>query len=522
MNGNRNSSLGCGILIGIGLCLIGMIALVFFFAPFKDSLLGSFFMAESTKEPEKLPATRPTKSIAKPSQKPPAAATAPLAVLPLSPGAIVPFQAVVKVSAIYKGKELWNGSGSVITTDGLILTNAHVVLPEKPYQVDALLISFTEKEDQAPKPTYFAEVMQADPDLDVAVLRVTKDVNGNDVDRARLQLPTVPLGSSDDVHIGDSLTIIGYPGIGGMTITLTRGDVAGFTSDAKFGDRAFIKTSATIAGGNSGGLGANNKGQLVGIPTQLGYGGDGQFVDCRPLADTNRDGVIDDRDNCVPTGGFINALRPVNLMVPLIEAAKRGEVAVGITHAQSQNLPETGQTLFSDDFSNPDSGWDNINGQTGATHYANGQYNVSVVPPRTLVWGTPKKNFEDVIIQVNAKPLSYNGDEDFGIICRYQDSDNFYALEVSADGYYSIWKAENGERIILIDWQASYDIPQNGDEIVLAAACVGNQLGLAVNGQLIAEAQDTSFTGGDVGLIAGTWDTGGFNVGFDNYLVKKP
>jgi S1-C subfamily serine protease len=492
------------------------------FAPFRDSILKSSSMAENTKEPDQKPATRPTQAIVKPSSKPSAVPTSRLVVMPVSPGSEIPFQAVVKVSAIYQGKEIWNGSGSVITPDGLILTNAHVVLPEKPYQVDALVISFTEKEDQAPKPTYFAEVMQADSDLDVAVLHVTKDINGNDVDRAGLQLPIVPLGNSDDVHIGDALTIIGYPGIGGSTITLTRGDVAGFTSDAKFGDRAFIKTSATIAGGNSGGLGANNKGQLVGIPTQLGYGGDGQFVDCRPLADTNRDGVIDDRDNCVPTGGFINALRPVKLTLPLIEAAKRGEVAVGITHAQSQNLPETGQTLFSDDFSNPDSGWDNINVRTGATQYGNGQYNITVVPPRTLVWGTAKKNFDDVFIQVNAKPINYNGDEDVGILCRYQDSENFYALEVSEDGYYSIWKIQNGERIILIDWQPSYDIPQGGEEVALSAACVGNQLGLAVNGQLIAETRDDSFASGDVGLIAGTWETGGFTVGFDNYIVKKP
>jgi hypothetical protein len=48
-------------------------------------------------------------------------------------------------------------------------------------------------------------------------------------------------------------------------------------------------------------------------------------VDCRPVVDTNRDGVIDDNDTCVPIGGFINGLRPVNLAVPVIEAAESGQ-----------------------------------------------------------------------------------------------------------------------------------------------------------------------------------------------------
>jgi hypothetical protein len=50
----------------------------------------------------------------------------------------------------------------------------------------------------------------------------------------------------------------------------------------------------------------------------------GQTVDCRSLADTDRDGDIDGDDNCVPVGGFINALRPINLALPLIEAAIQG------------------------------------------------------------------------------------------------------------------------------------------------------------------------------------------------------
>jgi len=119
---------------------------------------------------------------------------------------------------------------------------------------------------------------------------------------------------------------LGYPGIGGETITFTEGAVSGFTSERAVEGRAWIKTDATIAGGNSGGMAVNAAGELIGIPTRASAGEtDGDIVDCRPVVDTNRDGLIDDNDTCVPIGGFINGLRPVNLARPLIAAAESGE-----------------------------------------------------------------------------------------------------------------------------------------------------------------------------------------------------
>ena len=104
--------------------------------------------------------------------------------------------------------------------------------------------------------------------------------------------------------------------------------MSGFTAERGIGRRAWIKTDATIAGGNSGGLAANRSGQLIGVPTIVSSGAGSDVVDCRDLADTNKDGTIDDRDDCVPVGGFINGIRPVDLAVPLIDAAESGSTYV--------------------------------------------------------------------------------------------------------------------------------------------------------------------------------------------------
>lgn len=228
-----------------------------------------------------------------------------------------------------KGKlqPLWWGSGTIVDPQGLIVTNCHVAYPvamgyPDEYEYDFLVVALTVNSDEPARLTYLAEVVAYDPALDLAVIRVTHDLDGSPVDPDELDLPYTELGDSDTLEVGDQLNVFGYPGIGGETITFTSGNVSGFTSESGIKGRAWIKTDATIAGGNSGGTAVDEDGLLVGIPTQGGV--TDEIVDARPVADTNGDGVVDERDSAVPIGGFINALRPVNLAVPLIEQARSG------------------------------------------------------------------------------------------------------------------------------------------------------------------------------------------------------
>jgi len=222
---------------------------------------------------------------------------------------------------------LWWGSGTIIDPQGLILTNCHVAYPvamgyPDDYAYDVLVVALTISSDEPARPTYLAEVAAYDPALDLAVVRVTHELDGSPVDADTLELPYTKVGDSDTLMVGDQLNIFGYPGIGGETITFTSGNVSGFTRESGVEGRAWVKTDATIAGGNSGGTAVDEEGLLVGVPTQGGV--TEEIVDARPVADTNGDGVIDDRDSAVPIGGFINGLRPINLSLPLIEQARSG------------------------------------------------------------------------------------------------------------------------------------------------------------------------------------------------------
>ena len=216
------------------------------------------------------------------------------------------------------------GSGMIVKEDGTILTNAHVVTSQDDCQFSVIGVGITVNSSSPAQLLYRADVLAVDEELDLAVLVISAPLDAEVAGSPGVptSFPAAPLGDSDTVELGDNMRILGYPVIGGETITLTTGTVSGFTAQAEVGERALIKTDATISAGNSGGMAVDSDGRVVGIPTKARASESGPAIDCRPLADTNDDGAVDSEDNCVSVGGFLNGIRPVNLALPLLATAE--------------------------------------------------------------------------------------------------------------------------------------------------------------------------------------------------------
>ena len=155
------------------------------------------------------------------------------------------------------------GSGVIVSADGYIVTNNHVV--SKATEIEVLL---------ADKRDFKGKVVGADPQTDIAVIKINAT-----------NLPVVPFGDSSQMKVGDIVMAFGNPF--GQWFTVTRGSVSALgrsLSDPrsdKFED--FIQTDAAINPGNSGGALVNVRGQVIGINTAIipgsgGPGGEGSFL----------------------------------------------------------------------------------------------------------------------------------------------------------------------------------------------------------------------------------------------------
>jgi hypothetical protein len=183
-----------------------------------------------------------------------------------------------------------------------------------------------------------------------------------------------------------------------------------------------------------------------------------------------------------------------------------------------------GGIIFQDDFTVPGSGWDRLNEDEHTADYENGGYRITVHEPATLLWARPKLDLIDVRVIVSATKLGGPDDNSYGIICRYQDANNFHFFLISSDGYSGIGTFQDGVKSLLTgEAMLPSEAILKGDQTNhLQADCVGDRLIFFVNGAQVGSVIASNNAHGDVGLIAGTGDITGTDILFDNFSVTKP
>jgi hypothetical protein len=182
-----------------------------------------------------------------------------------------------------------------------------------------------------------------------------------------------------------------------------------------------------------------------------------------------------------------------------------------------------GTVLFQDDFTDPGTRWDQFRDEIVATEYADGAYLVGVYTEKRINWANPNLTFNNVVIKVYGQKITGGEDMQYGIICRHADTDNWYALVISADGYAAIRKRTRGGILETITaWVQVPAINTGNDTNALQAECIGDRLSLFVNGELAVETFDAEISSGDAGLLAGTFSEPQTEVLFTNFVVHEP
>ncbi|WP_430412969.1 S1C family serine protease [Kordia sp.] len=145
--------------------------------------------------------------------------------------------------------QIGTGSGVIITPDGYIVTNNHVIKGSNEIQV-------TLNDNK----NYIATIVGSDPSMDIALLKI----------EAAEELPYISFGDSDNAKIGEWVLAVGNPF--NLTSTVTAGIISAKGRDLNEGDnlrQSFIQTDAAVNPGNSGGALVNTNGELIGINTAI-------------------------------------------------------------------------------------------------------------------------------------------------------------------------------------------------------------------------------------------------------------
>jgi S1-C subfamily serine protease len=161
------------------------------------------------------------------------------------------------------------GSGTIVSADGAILTNHHVLYDardKRPH--DLFLIGRFRSPEREPQLLCAGSPADGDlePELDLALIRCDRRLDGQRMWPENW--PRIPLGDSRGIVSGEQVWVLGYPNSGRGGIRVSAGLVSGWTGEeGGTASRAFMRTDASVSAGNSGGAAVDRAGRLIGVPT---------------------------------------------------------------------------------------------------------------------------------------------------------------------------------------------------------------------------------------------------------------
>ena len=178
-------------------------------------------------------------------------------------------KAVVLITGFEPGQqEMSKGTGSIISSDGFVLTNAHVIIDQskgRPFNNLRIFLKPDRVSGDLRKDTslkYRAELVRFSENLDLALLRIKSSSIGN-------LSPTLEFSDSDLVSIGDPVIAIGHPEQGGLW-TLTTGTISSHINNyGNMPGKNVFQTEASLNRGNSGGPLINSRGHIVGVNSMI-------------------------------------------------------------------------------------------------------------------------------------------------------------------------------------------------------------------------------------------------------------
>ncbi len=184
----------------------------------------------------------------------------------------------------------------------------------------------------------------------------------------------------------------------------------------------------------------------------------------------------------------------------------------------------SGEVLLQEDFKDSATNWEEVNNAYEIKRYSDQGYFVYIQPEHGRTISTSGKVFNNVKFSVEAQKVTGSADTNYGLVCRYQDKQNFYGFSVGTDGYIAIYKVTEGQTQILSGdkYAVSQHVNQDDGVNAIIATCIDDALSLNINGIDVLTVKDEQFSIGEVGLLMETSNEGMASAIFNNFIVVKP
>lgn len=195
-----------------------------------------------------------------------------------------------------KGNDCWSGSGVLVVKSSMVVTNAHVAaaLPNENSEFDncqVLMIGISDDSGRNTAQYVEGELKAIDLLKDLAVIEILKASLVEDI--KPLQIRT------SEPKLEETVRVFGFPEVGGESLTVSKGIISGLDQSR---DYPYLKVTADISSGNSGGPVVDSRGLLIGIATAINR----QSIDCS------------EEGECFSNGNSLGLVRPIALLSDLI------------------------------------------------------------------------------------------------------------------------------------------------------------------------------------------------------------
>lgn len=183
--------------------------------------------------------------------------------------------------------------------------------------------------------------------------------------------------------------------------------------------------------------------------------------------------------------------------------------------------------LYSDDFIPDTTGkWQLEGDERGQVTLQNEQLIVEVNEANTVQFATlGEHSFTNFALEVDATLLAGGTDSTFGVLFRMTDPDQFYRFDITGSGLFTVERYETGGGWTRLseEWvESEYIATGVGATNRLGVLAVGGTFSFYANGNLLLQLADGRYSGGNIGLDAGTFGQTGLQVAFDNLVVSQP